>query len=84
VLQNASKVAVIDRNVSHGRSGILALEVKAAMYGAAKKPPVFGFVGGVAGLSLRVENIHQAIEHTYTHEKPEDEIIWLGIPPWEE
>jgi len=84
VLQNASKIAVIDRNVSYGRSGILALEVRAAMYGAPKKPPVFGFIGGLAGLSIRVENIRQAIEYTYAHEEPEGEIVWLGIPAWEE
>ncbi len=84
VLQNASKVVVIDRNISYGRSGILALEVRAAMYGAPKKPPIFGFIGGLAGLSIRVENIRQVIEYTYAHEKPEEEIIWLGIPPWEE
>ena len=84
VLQNASKIAVIDRNISYGRSGILALEVRAAMYSAPKKPPIFGFIGGIAGLSIRVENIRQAIEYTYAHEKQEGEINWLGIPPWEE
>lgn len=84
VLQNAAKVAVIDRNVSYGRSGILALELRAAMYGAAKKPPIFGFVGGLAGLSIRARNIRQAIEYTYDHDEPEGEINWLGIPRWEE
>ena len=84
VLQNASKIAVIDRNVSYGRSGILALELKAAMYSAVKKPPVFGFIGGLAGLSIRTRNIRQAIEYTYAHEEPEGEIVWLGIPAWEE
>jgi len=83
-LQNASKIAVIDRNISYGRSGILALEIRAAMYGAAKKPPVFGFIGGLAGLSLKVADIQHAIDYTYAHEQPEGEIIWLGIPPWEE
>ena len=84
VLQNASKIAVIDRNVSYGRSGILALELKAAMYDAVKKPPIFGFIGGLAGLSIRARNIRQAIEHTYAHEEPEGEIVWLVIPAWEE
>jgi pyruvate/2-oxoacid:ferredoxin oxidoreductase alpha subunit len=83
VLQNASKIAVIDRNVSYGRSGILALELRAAMYSAAKKPPIFGFIGGVAGLSIRVENIRYAIEYAYANKQPEGEIIWLGIPAWE-
>jgi pyruvate/2-oxoacid:ferredoxin oxidoreductase alpha subunit len=84
VLQNASKVAVIDRNISYGRSGILALELRAAMYSAKKKPPIFGFIGGVAGLSITPGRIREAIEYTFDRQEPDDEAIWLGIPPWEE
>jgi pyruvate/2-oxoacid:ferredoxin oxidoreductase alpha subunit len=84
VLQNAGKVAVIDRNISYGRSGILALELRAAMYSAPKKPPIFGFIGGVAGLSITPGRIREAIEYTYEHPEPDDEVIWLGIPRWEE
>ena len=83
-LQNASKVVVIDRNISYGRSGILALELRAAMYSAPKKPPIFGLIGGVAGLSITPGRIREAIEYTFDHREPDDEIIWLGIPPWEE
>jgi len=84
VLQNASKVLVIDRNISYGRSGILALELRAAMYNAGKKPPIFGFIGGVAGLSITPGRIREAIEYTFDRKEPDDEAIWLGIPPWEE
>ena len=84
VLQNASKVAVIDRNISYGRSGILALELRAAMYSEPKRPPIFGFIGGLAGVSITTGNIRQVIGYTYAHQEPEGEIIWLGIPPWEE
>jgi len=45
VLQNASKVAVIDRNISYGHAGILTLELRAAMYSEPKRPPIFGFIG---------------------------------------
>ena len=84
VLQNALKVAVIDRNISYGRSGILALELKAAMYSEPKTPPVFGFIGGLAGISITAGRIREAIQYTYDHTEPDDEIIWLGVPPWEE
>jgi pyruvate/2-oxoacid:ferredoxin oxidoreductase alpha subunit len=84
VLQNAARVVVIDRNISYGRSGILALELKAALYDEPKKPPVFGFIGGVAGLSITAGLIREAIQYTFDHPEPDDEIIWLGVPPWEE
>ena len=84
MLQNTSKVAVIDRSLSYGRSGILSLEVKAAMYEAGKRPPVFSFITGLAGLSITSERIVEAIEYTVTHNEPEGEIKWIGIPPWED
>ncbi|MFC1983182.1 pyruvate ferredoxin oxidoreductase [Chloroflexota bacterium] len=84
VLQNALKVAVIDRNISHGHGGILALELRAAMYGERKRPPIFGFIGGLAGLSVTAKDIRQTIEYAESHEEPESGILWLGIPAWEE
>jgi len=84
VLEKASRVAVIDRNLSYGRSGILALEVRAALYGGEKQPPVFGFITGLAGLSVTPGRILEIIDYTSTHQKPESEMIWMGIPPWED
>jgi pyruvate/2-oxoacid:ferredoxin oxidoreductase alpha subunit len=43
------KVAVIDRNLSVGASGIFAQELKAALYGRDLRPTVLGFVGGLGG-----------------------------------
>lgn len=84
VLSKASKVAVIDRNISHGHGGILALELRAAMYASENRPPIFGFIGGLAGQSIKVEDIRQAIEYTEAHQEPDSEILWLNIPGWEE
>jgi pyruvate/2-oxoacid:ferredoxin oxidoreductase alpha subunit len=83
-LKGVSKVAVIDRNVSYGRSGVLAMEVKAAMYRSGERPSIYGFVAGLTGLSVTPDRIREAIEYTFTHPEPEDEIIWLGIDRWEE
>lgn len=83
-LKGASKVAVIDRNISYGRSGILAMELRSAMYGAKKRPPIFGFIGGITGLNITAGRVREAIEYTYAHDEPEGEIIWLGVPKWEE
>ncbi|MFC1971290.1 pyruvate ferredoxin oxidoreductase, partial [Chloroflexota bacterium] len=79
-LRNARKVAVIDRNISPGRGGIFATEVKAALYGKPNKPAVFGFVTGICGLAVTTELIVDIVNHTYEHSEPESEVIWMGVP----
>jgi len=83
-LKRISKVAIIDRNISYGRGGVLAMEVRAAMYRASESPPIFGFITGLTGLSVTPDRIREAIEYTFACREPGDEIIWLGIPRWEE
>ena len=60
------------------------MEVKAAMYRSGERPAIYGFVAGLTGLSVTPDRIREAIEYTFTHPEPEDEIIWLGIDRWEE
>jgi pyruvate/2-oxoacid:ferredoxin oxidoreductase alpha subunit len=83
VIKNASKVAVIDRNISYGHGGILAIELRSAMYTQQQRPPIFGFIGGLAGLSVTAKDIRQVVDYVDTHEEAEHDIIWLGIPAWE-
>ena len=83
-LKGIKKIAVIDRNVSYGRSGILAMELRAALYRSPDSPPVYGFITGLTGLSVTPDRIREAIDYTFTRPEPEDEIIWLGIDRWEE
>ncbi len=79
-LSGAKKVAVIDRNISYGRSGVLAMEIKAALYDEQKKPPVFGFITGISGANVSPMLVHEIADYAYLHERPATEIIWVGVP----
>ena len=78
VLGNADKVAVIDRNISFGHSGIFFEEVKSALYNGGKTPPIWGFIAGLGGRDVTPTTIQEAITYTERHDKPED-IVWLGL-----
>jgi len=78
VLGNADKVAVIDRNISFGHSGIFFEEVKSALYNGGKTPPIWGFIAGLGGRDVTPATIQEAISYTEKHDEPED-IIWLGL-----
>ncbi len=78
-LQGVKKIAVIDRNLSIGVGGIFAQELRASLYFREERPPVFGFVSGLGGRDITPELIEEAIRYTVEHDKPEEEILWLGL-----
>ena len=56
-LAGRKKVAVLDRNMSPGHSGIFAAEIRSALAGDPTAPPLFGYVLGIGGRDVRVDTI---------------------------
>lgn len=77
-LQGAKKIAVIDRDFSPGCGGILAQEVKAALYEARVRIPVYEFILGLGGKDVTDEDIARIISHTEDAPRPEGN-LWLGL-----
>jgi pyruvate/2-oxoacid:ferredoxin oxidoreductase alpha subunit len=78
-LAGASKVAVIDRNISFGHGGIFAEEIKSALYNGSHRPPIFGFIIGLGGRDVTPAAIRGIAEYTFEHDAPEGEIIWREV-----
>lgn len=78
-VQGAKKIAVIDRNLSAGVGGVFAQELRASLYSREERPQVFGFVSGLGGRDITPELIEEAIQYTLDHDRPEEEILWLGL-----
>lgn len=65
VLRGRKAYGVVDRSVCYGwNTGILYMEVKAALGQAQLDMPSLSFIGGLGGLDLRTEYICKAIEMT--------------------
>ncbi len=62
VLQTARVVCVLDRALSLGSQGILAGEVKAALYEAEQHPLVLGLLAGYGGREVTLETVQQIVE----------------------
>ncbi len=78
VLQNAKKIAVIDRDLSPGCGGIFAQEIKAALYGRQNSQPLYEYIAGLGGRDVTDEDVENIIEHTHRTDKPEG-IEWMGL-----
>ena len=78
-------VAVLDRNISPGHSGIFAEETRAALYDLpdGKRPRVHGYIVGLGGRDVTPATIMDCIERTRAAAKPqaepEREDVWVGV-----
>jgi pyruvate/2-oxoacid:ferredoxin oxidoreductase alpha subunit len=81
LLMGIPKVAVIDRNISFGSTGIFFQELKAAIYGHNGKdePKIFGYIIGLGGRDVTLHDISEIVDHALENEKPEEDIIWMGL-----
>lgn len=79
ILKSIPKVAVIDRNISFGASGIFAQEVRAALCNLAGHPLVFGYIVGLGGRDVTTDVLEDIYWRTKNNNVPEKESIWLGL-----
>jgi pyruvate/2-oxoacid:ferredoxin oxidoreductase alpha subunit len=78
ILSGAKKIAVLDRDNSLGAGGIVAQELKAALFGLARKPKVFEFIAGLGGRDITPEDIGGMIDYTLQHSSPNGP-LWMGV-----
>ncbi|MBI1743995.1 pyruvate ferredoxin oxidoreductase [Candidatus Acetothermia bacterium] len=78
-------VGVIDRDYSFGSpsdGGVVFNEVRAALYPLAKRPLMSGFIAGLGGREVTIENITQMVEmleKSVQIGKAEPETHWIGV-----
>ena len=84
-LGRAKAIGVIDRDYSFGssfHSGVVANEIRAAMYNADKRPPLLSFICGLGGREVMLEDVYKATEMCYGAAKAgksDPKTHWLGV-----
>ena len=81
LLAGAERVAVLDRNLSPGRGGIFAEELRAALYSGngSPRPEVYGYVVGLGGRDVTPPVIESIVKSTWQASGPEREDLWVGL-----
>jgi pyruvate ferredoxin oxidoreductase alpha subunit len=84
-LSAAQAIGVIDRDYSFGSpfaSGVVANEVRAAMYNAERRPPLLAFISGLGGREVTLENVHEAADLCFAAARAgrsDATTHWLGV-----
>ncbi|MCX5906188.1 MAG: pyruvate ferredoxin oxidoreductase [Deltaproteobacteria bacterium] len=81
VLQRVKKVAVVDRNISFGSTGIFAQEIRSALHHHGEGTSVFGFIAGLGGRDVTPAALKEMVEYAKGKESPERDITWIGVKP---
>src|SRR6202035_3526187 len=71
-LSKASVLGVTDGDYSFGspfNSGVVANEIRAAMYNADKRPPLLSFICGLGGREVTLEDVAKAADMCYAAAK---------------
>jgi pyruvate ferredoxin oxidoreductase alpha subunit len=85
VLSRAKAIGVIDRNYSFGSpfaSGVVANEIRAALYNSDKRPPLLSFICGLGGREVTLEDVNKAADLCYNAArsgKSDAKTHWLGV-----
>jgi len=84
-LSKAKAVGIIDRNYSFGSpfgSGVVANEIRAALYNADRRPPLLSFICGLGGREVTLEDVYKAVDLCYAAAaagKSDAKTHWLGL-----
>ncbi len=77
VMNKRDVVGVIDRNISLGNEGIFFQEIKSALYNEKRRPAIYGFIAGLGGRDVLVDEIIEIAENM-SKRKYKKEIVWVG------
>ncbi|MGQ9781878.1 MAG: transketolase C-terminal domain-containing protein [Nitrososphaeria archaeon] len=79
-LSRVKAVAVVDRNLSPGSGGIIVSEVKSALYGRRRQPFVKGYIVGLGGRDITVEDYTMVFEKTLSaYDEGDDRSEWVNV-----
>jgi pyruvate/2-oxoacid:ferredoxin oxidoreductase alpha subunit len=81
VLQQVRKVAVVDRNISFGATGIFAQEIRSTLQHHGEGTSVFGFIAGLGGRDVTPAVLKEIVEYAKAREAPEGDVAWIGVKP---
>src|SRR3989454_24561 len=84
-LSKAKALGIIDRDYSFGSpfgSGVVANEIRAALYNADRRPPLLSFICGLGGREVTLEDVYKAVDlcsAAAAAGKSDAKTHWLGV-----
>lgn len=81
ILANKKSVVVLDRNISFGKGGIFADELKGALFKLENRPKFYEFIIGLGGRDITPEIVCETLLEAMSGKVSELEVHWKGLKP---
>jgi pyruvate/2-oxoacid:ferredoxin oxidoreductase alpha subunit len=78
VAKSVKRIGVIDRNISFGSEGIFFQEVKSALCNEDEKKPIHGFIAGIGGRDVVLDDFANMVAQIKSNREAKD-IRWIGV-----
>ncbi|MEN3014656.1 MAG: pyruvate ferredoxin oxidoreductase [bacterium] len=75
-------IGVLDRNMSPGLAGMIATEVKFALYELENRPIIQAYIGGLGGKDIKIEdfeNIYLELHEMMQGKRKVEKVRWVGL-----
>lgn len=82
IAQKVKAIGVFDRNMSPGLGGMIATEVKFALYDLKNRPIVQSYIGGLGGKDVKIadfENILVELKEMVDGKREVEKVKWVGL-----
>lgn len=78
-IKGKKRVIVIDRNISFGKGGVWADELRGAVAIHPDAPPIWGYVIGLGGRDITPDHLAEIVAEVEGMNQPESLIYWKGL-----
>jgi pyruvate/2-oxoacid:ferredoxin oxidoreductase alpha subunit len=82
IVQKVKAIGVFDRNMSPGLGGMIATEVKFALYDLPQRPIVQSYIGGLGGKDVKIsdfENMFIELDKMLKGQMSVEKVRWVGL-----
>ncbi len=80
VTKNARVLAILDRNISLGYTGVLRTEVASAFVNLSKRPLIANFIVGLGGRDVTLEDFYEIVERKIPEFKKTKRLVeWINV-----
>jgi pyruvate/2-oxoacid:ferredoxin oxidoreductase alpha subunit len=77
IMTGVGKIIVLDRDIDFGQGGIIAQEVRNALYTMQNRPKVYSFICGLGGRDITPQTVVEITQSVWNKQRVPADTVWF-------